>query len=89
MFGCMGSIPPLCKTRSTVIILAAAVLAVAGLAQVLFRIAEGEGEPGDVFVLILGAIQFICGLAAFIYYGRRRYLQKFAPDKSQDDSPES
>jgi len=89
MFGGMASIPPLCKTRSTVIILAAAVLAVAGLAQVLFRIAEGEGEPGDVFVLILGAIQFICGLAAFIYYGRRRYLQKFAPDKSQDDSPES
>jgi len=89
MLGGMGPILPISKTRSTVIILAAAVLAIAGLAQVLFRIAEGEGEPGDVFVLILGAIQFICGLAAFIYYGRRRYLHKLAPDKSQDDSPES
>ena len=89
MLGGMGPILPISKTRRTVIILAAAVLAVAGLAQVLLRIAEGEGEPGDVVVLILGAIQFICGLAAFIYYGRRRYLQKFAPDKSQDDSPES
>ena len=89
MPGCVGPIPPISETRSTVIILAAAVLAVAGLAQVLRRIAEGEGEPGDVFVLVLGAIQFICGLALFIYYGRRRYLQKFALDKSQDDSPES
>lgn len=85
----MAPIPPISKTRSTVIILAAAVLAVAGLAQVLLRIAEGEGEPGDVFMLVLGAMQFIWGLAALIYYGRRRYLQKFAPDKSQDDSPES
>jgi len=40
-------------------------------------------------VLVLGAIHFICGPAAFVYYGRRRYLQKFALDKSQDDSPES
>ena len=89
MLGGMGPILPISKTRSTVIILAAAVLAVAGLAQVLLRIVEGEGEPGDVLVLVLAAIQFICGLAAFIYYGRRRYLQKFALDKSQDDSPES
>ena len=89
MLGGMGPILPISKTRSTVIILAAAVLAVAGLAQVLLRIVEGEGEPGDVFVLVLGAIQIICGLAAFIYYGRRRYLQKFTLDKSQDDSPES
>lgn len=85
----MGPILPISRTRSTVIILAAAVLAVAGLAQVLLRIVEGEGEPGDVFVLVLGAIQFICGPAAFVYYCRRRYLQKFALDKSQDDSPES
>jgi len=89
MLGGMGPIPPISKTRNTVIILAAALLAIAGLAQVLLRIAEGEGEPGDVFVLVLGAIQFICGLAASIYSGRRRYLQKFALDKSQDDSPES
>ena len=85
----MGPISPISKTRSTVIILAAAVLAVAGLAQVLLRIAEGKGESGDVFVLVIGAIQFIGGLVALIYYGRRRDLQKFAPDKSQDDSPES
>ncbi|MEC5150535.1 hypothetical protein [Cryobacterium sp. GrIS_2_6] len=85
----MAPVPPISKTRSTVNILAAAVLAVAGMAQVLLRITQGEGEPGDVFMLVLGAMQFIWGLAALIYYGRRRYLQKFAPDKSQDDSPES
>ena len=86
---CMTPIPPISKTRSRLIIVAAAVLALAGLAQVLLRIIHWAGEPGDIFMLVLGSIQCICGLAALIYYGRRRYLKKFAPHEPQEDSPES
>lgn len=85
----MTPIPPIGKTRSTVSIVAAAVLVLAGLAQVLLRITQWEGESRDVFVVVIGALQFVFGLTALIYYGRRRYLQKFAPDEPQDDSPES
>lgn len=64
--------PPMRRTRSTLLLAAAALLTVAGLAQLVLCLVDWSGEAGDVFQLVLAAVQFVCGLIAFILTARRR-----------------
>ncbi len=64
--------PPMSRRRFTLLLAAAALLTVAGLVQGVLHLADWSGDAGDVFQLVLAAVQFVCGLIAFILTARRR-----------------